>query len=136
MVAGRPLALPALDIHTVGAGGGSIAWRDAGGALRVGPASAGAEPGPGVLRAGRRASRRSPTRTCCSGRLLDDAPLAGGVRLDRDAAERAVATLRGELGLSTIACAEGIVRVAEAEMLAGAAGDDASSAASTRAASR
>ena len=45
-VAGRPLALPALDIHTVGAGGGSIAWRDAGGALRVGPASAGAEPGP------------------------------------------------------------------------------------------
>src|ERR1039458_2169694 len=41
-VAGRPLALPALDIHTVGAGGGSIAWRDAGGALRVGPESAGA----------------------------------------------------------------------------------------------
>ncbi len=45
-VAGRPLALPALDIHTVGAGGGSIAWRDPGGALRVGPASAGAVPGP------------------------------------------------------------------------------------------
>ncbi|MGA9285938.1 MAG: hydantoinase/oxoprolinase family protein, partial [Solirubrobacteraceae bacterium] len=45
-VAGRPLALPALDIHTVGAGGGSIAWRDAGGALRVGPESAGADPGP------------------------------------------------------------------------------------------
>ncbi len=45
-IAGRPLALPALDIHTVGAGGGSIAWRDAGGALRVGPASAGAVPGP------------------------------------------------------------------------------------------
>ncbi len=57
-VAGRPLALPALDIHTVGAGGGSIAWRDAGGALRVGPESAGAVPGPGVLRAGRRAADR------------------------------------------------------------------------------
>src|SRR5262249_52457860 len=45
-VAGRPLSLPALAIHTVGAGGGSIAWRDPGGALRVGPASAGAVPGP------------------------------------------------------------------------------------------
>src|SRR5439155_8996572 len=45
-IAGRPLSLPALDIHTVGAGGGSIAWRDAGGALRVGPQSAGAVPGP------------------------------------------------------------------------------------------
>ena len=45
-VGGRPVALPMLDIHTVGAGGGSIAWRDAGGALRVGPRSAGARPGP------------------------------------------------------------------------------------------
>ena len=66
VIAGRPLALPALDIHTVGAGGGSIAWRDPGGALRVGPASAGAEPGPGLLRTRRRRSRRSPTPTCCS----------------------------------------------------------------------
>ena len=46
VVAGRPLALATLDIETVGAGGGSIAWRDAGGALRVGPRSAGADPGP------------------------------------------------------------------------------------------
>ena len=45
-IAGRPIALPTLDVHTVGAGGGSIAWRDAGGALRVGPRSAGAVPGP------------------------------------------------------------------------------------------
>ena len=45
-IAGRPIALPMVDIHTVGAGGGSIAWRDAGGALRVGPRSAGAVPGP------------------------------------------------------------------------------------------
>src|SRR6185437_11299219 len=45
-IAGRPLALPMLAVHTVGAGGGSIAWRDAGGALRVGPRSAGADPGP------------------------------------------------------------------------------------------
>ena len=65
-IAGRPLSLPALDIHTVGAGGGSLAWRDSGGALRVGPASAGAVPRAGLLRARRSASRRSPTPTCCS----------------------------------------------------------------------
>jgi N-methylhydantoinase A len=45
-VGGRALALPMVDVHTIGAGGGSIAWRDAGGALRVGPRSAGADPGP------------------------------------------------------------------------------------------
>ena len=65
-VAGRPLALPALDIHTVGAGGGSIAWLDPGGALRVGPRSAGAEPGPACYGRGGTSSRRSPTRTWCS----------------------------------------------------------------------
>jgi N-methylhydantoinase A len=114
-VAGRPLALPALDIHTVGAGGGSVAWRDAGGALRVGPESAGAEPGPACY--GRGGER--PTVTDANlllGRLLDDAPLAGGVALDRAAAERVVAKLAGELHLDAMACAEGIVRVAEAEM--------------------
>jgi len=114
-VAGRPLALPALDIHTVGAGGGSIAWRDAGGALRVGPESAGAEPGPACY--GRGGER--PTVTDANvllGRLPADAPLAGGVRLDGEAAERAVARLAAALGLETLACAEGIVRVAEAEM--------------------
>jgi N-methylhydantoinase A len=116
VVAGRPIALAALDIHTVGAGGGSIAWRDAGGALRVGPQSAGAEPGPACY--GRGGER--PTVTDANlllGRLIADAPLAGGVALDRAAAERAVVTLAQELGLGTIECAEGIVRVAETEML-------------------
>ncbi len=115
-VAGRPLALPALDIHTVGAGGGSIAWRDSGGALRVGPQSAGAAPGPACYRLG----GELPTVTDANlllGRLLVDAPLAGGMRLDRDAAERAVAAVAHELGIDTLACAEGIVRVAEHEML-------------------
>jgi N-methylhydantoinase A len=115
-IAGRPLALPALDIHTVGAGGGSIAWRDEGGALRVGPASAGARPGPACY--GRGGGR--PTVTDANlllGRLLPDAPIAGDLVLDRDAAERTVAALAAELELPTIACAEGIVRVAEAEML-------------------
>jgi N-methylhydantoinase A len=122
-VAGRPLALPALDIHTVGAGGGSIAWRDSGGALRVGPQSAGATPGPACYRAG----GELPTVTDANlllGRLTNafgvgarDAPLAGGLRLDRDAAERAIAGLAEQLGIDTLACAEGIVRVAEHEML-------------------
>ncbi len=113
---GRPLALPALDINTVGAGGGSIAWRDAGGALRVGPASAGAQPGPACYGRG----GHEPTVTDANlllGRLLEDAPLAGGVSLDRAAAERAITRLAGELELEPIACALGIVRVAEAQML-------------------
>jgi N-methylhydantoinase A len=115
-VAGRPLALPALDIHTVGAGGGSIAWRDEGGALRVGPESAGADPGPACYeRGGERATVTDANLVL--GRLLAEQGLAGGVRLDREAAERAVGALARELGLELIACAEGIVRIAEAEML-------------------
>ncbi len=116
VIAGRPLSLPALDIHTVGAGGGSIAWRDPGGALRVGPASAGARPGPACYGRG----GLEPTVTDANlllGRLLEDSPLAGDLTLDRRAAERAVSSLAGELELDPLACAEGIVRVAEAEML-------------------
>jgi len=115
-VAGRPLSLPALDIQTVGAGGGSIAWRDAGGALRVGPVSAGAVPGPACYGRG----GEQPTVTDANlllGRLLEDSPLAGGLTLDGSAADRAVARLARELDMETLACAEGIVRVAETEML-------------------
>jgi N-methylhydantoinase A len=114
-VAGRPLALPSLDIHTVGAGGGSIAWRDAGGALRVGPGSAGAEPGPACY--GRGGSEATVTdANVVLGRLLQDTPLAGGMELDGEAAEEAVGKLASTMNLSTRACAEGMVRVAEAEM--------------------
>ncbi len=131
VVAGRPLALAMLDIHTVGAGGGSIAWRDPGGALRVGPRSAGAEPGPACYGRG----GEHPTVTDANlllGRLPADTLLAGGLRLDRDAAERSVAALAATLGSrgshlaaiplpasptpATLRCAEGIVRVAEAAM--------------------
>jgi N-methylhydantoinase A len=122
-VAGRPLALPALDIHTVGAGGGSIAWRDSGGALRVGPQSAGADPGPACYGLGGELATVTDANLLL-GRLTNafgvgapDSPLAGGMRLDRDAAERAVAALARKLGIDTLACAEGIVRVAEHEML-------------------
>jgi N-methylhydantoinase A len=115
-VAGRPLSLPALAIHTVGAGGGSIAWRDPGGALRVGPASAGAVPGPACYGRG----GELPTVTDANlllGRLGEGAPLASGLSLQRAPAERALARLARELGVEPLACAEGIVRVAEAEML-------------------
>src|SRR5215216_281601 len=98
-VGGRALALPMVDVHTVGAGGGSIAWRDAGGALRVGPQSAGADPGPACYGRG----GEEPTVTDANlliGHLDEESPLAGGVRLEREAAERAVAGLADELGLS------------------------------------
>ncbi len=116
-IGGRPLALPMVDIHTVGAGGGSIAWRDAGGALRVGPRSAGADPGPACYGRGGTA----PTVTDANvvlGHLDAERPLAGGVTLDGHAAEQAVAALARELGLPDArTCAEGIVRVANTEMV-------------------
>ena len=114
-VGGRALALPMVDVHTVGAGGGSIAWRDAGGALRVGPRSAGADPGPACYRRG----GEEPTVTDANlllGYLDAASPLAGGVELDAGAAERAVGELGRELGLSLQEAAAGIVRVASTEM--------------------
>ncbi len=115
-IAGRPLALPMLAVHTVGAGGGSIAWRDAGGALRVGPRSAGADPGPACYGRG----GTEPTVTDANlvlGYLSADAPLGGGVQLDRKAADTAVGELAAALDLDVEACAEGIRRVAGAEMI-------------------
>ncbi len=115
-IAGRPLALPMVAVHTVGAGGGSIAWRDAGGALRVGPRSAGAEPGPACY--GRGGSEATVTdANLMLGYLPSDRPLASEVRLDTPLAEEAVGKLAGSLGLELMACAEGIVRVANAEMV-------------------
>ncbi len=115
-IAGRPLALPMLAVHTVGAGGGSIAWRDGGGALRVGPRSSGAQPGPACYGRG----GTEPTVTDANlmlGYLSRDAPLAGGVELDADAAADAIGGLASELGIEPIACADGIVRVADSEMV-------------------
>ena len=89
-VGGFPVRLPTLAVHTVGAGGGSIVWRDGGGALRVGPESAGAEPGPACY--GRGGSR--PTVTDANlllGRLPSVLP--GGIELDADAARRALGDL-------------------------------------------
>jgi N-methylhydantoinase A len=89
-VAGLPVRLPTVDLHTVGAGGGSVAWVDGGGALRVGPQSAGADPGPACYGRG----GTEPTVTDANlllGRLPDR--LAGGIELDGDAAERALGGL-------------------------------------------
>ncbi|RKQ94051.1 N-methylhydantoinase A [Solirubrobacter pauli] len=112
-VGGRPVALPMLDIHTVGAGGGSIAWRDAGGALRVGPRSAGARPGPAAYGHG----GEEPTVTDANLLLGLLGGIAGGIELDRAAAERAVDALGDTLGLGRQETAEGIIRVANAEMV-------------------
>jgi N-methylhydantoinase A len=115
-IGGRPIQLPMVDVHTVGAGGGSIGWRDGGGALRVGPRSAGAVPGPACYGRG----GTEPTVTDANlllGRLADDSRLAGGVALDAEAARAAVATLAASLGLGELEAAEGIVRVADQEMV-------------------
>jgi N-methylhydantoinase A len=114
-VAGLPVKLPMLDIHTVGAGGGSIAWIDAGGALRVGPASAGADPGPACYGRG----GEQPTVTDANlvlGRLDPAVPLAGDLRLDGRAAERAIARVGGGFP-SVRAAAAGIIAVANQEMV-------------------
>lgn len=113
-----PLRIPMLDIHTVGAGGGSLAWVDAGGALRVGPESAGAQPGPACYsRGGTR-----PTVTDANlvlGRLAPASRLAGGTALDLAAATKAIEQHLAEpLSLSIEQAASGILQVANAAMVA------------------
>jgi N-methylhydantoinase A len=116
-IAGRPLALPSLDIETVGAGGGSIGWRDSGGALAVGPRSAGALPGPAAYGRG----GLEPTVTDAHvvlGHLPPQAALADGVSLDRGLALAAVTRLARELGVEPRRAAEGMIEVADGGMLA------------------
>jgi N-methylhydantoinase A len=115
-IEGRVIQLPMVDVHTVGAGGGSIGWRDPGGALRVGPHSAGAEPGPACYGHG----GSDPTVTDANlmlGHLAADSRLAGGVELDAEAAERAIAQLGAELDLDPLRTAAGILSVANQEMV-------------------
>ena len=115
---GLALGVPMLDLHTVGAGGGSIAWLDAGNALRVGPRSAGAVPGPACYGTG----GTEPTVTDADlvlGRLGTRTLLGGGMTLDREAAERAIHDrIAAPLGLGVAEAAEGIVRVINATMTA------------------
>ena len=114
-IAGFPVMAPMIDIHTIGAGGGSVAHRDAGGAFRVGPRSAGARPGPACYGHG----GTEPTVTDANlvlGRLDPDNFLGGEMALDAAAAERAVAGLAAELGLSLLEAADGIVTIVNANM--------------------
>lgn len=113
VVAGAPIGVPMLDIHTAGAGGGSIARFDAGGMLRVGPESAGVDPGPICFGRGER-----PTVTDANlllGRLDPDSFLGGGVRLDGDRAADRMTACKGPLR-TAIDFAAGILRVVESEM--------------------
>src|ERR1017187_6554327 len=107
-VAGLPVGVPMLDIHTVGAGGGSLARFDAAGVLRVGPESAGADPGPICFGRGTR-----PTVTDANfllGRLDPESFLGGGLQLDRERTERILREAKGSLETAE-EFAAGILRV-------------------------
>jgi N-methylhydantoinase A len=114
-IAGFPLLLPMIDIHTIGAGGGSIAYIDQGGAFRVGPRSAGAVPGPAAYGRG----GNEPTVTDANvvlGRLDKNDFLGGSMKLDEDAAHRVIEELAGSLGMSKLEAAEGVLTVINSNM--------------------
>ena len=114
-IAGHACLMPSVAVHTVGAGGGSVAWADPGGALRVGPRSAGAEPGPACYGRG----GTEPTVTDANlvlGRLDPAARLAGTVALRSDLARNAFERLGSELSLEPIDAALGVVAVVESHM--------------------
>jgi len=115
-IASYPVAVPMADIHTIGAGGGSIAFVDAGGLLQVGPASAGAHPGPACYGRGGTA----PTVTDANlvlGRLRSDAFLGGRMQLDKSAAASALQPLADQLQISVTELAFGIIRIANESMI-------------------
>jgi N-methylhydantoinase A len=113
---GYPIRTPVIELAEIGAGGGSIAWVDTGGALRVGPVSAGAEPGPVAYGHG----GTEPTVTDANlvlGRLSPESFLGGELRLDVDAATRAIRERCADpLGLDVVTAAFGIVEIANAAM--------------------
>ena len=113
--AGRVNRVPTLPIHTIGAGGGSIAWSDEGGALRVGPQSAGADPGPAAYGRG----GMLPTVTDANlvlGNLPPSLALAGSLVLTSDASAAAIEKLGQALGLGLTATAEGVIEVVDSHM--------------------
>lgn len=117
MVGGYPIRIPVIDIHTIGAGGGSIARADQGGALRVGPESAGADPGPACY--GRSKNKAVATVTDANlvlGRILAQDFLGGIMPLDVENAKAAIARVGKSLGLDTEQTALGIVEIVNAHM--------------------
>ncbi|WP_020495585.1 hydantoinase/oxoprolinase family protein [Sciscionella marina] len=112
---GRPVRTPSLDIHTVGAGGGSIASVDGGGALEVGPASAGSQPGPAAY--GRGGQRPTVTdANVLRGRLNPRFILGGALAVDYPAAERAMAEIAQGMHMDNATAARGIGRIAAVNM--------------------
>lgn len=109
-----PVRLPVLDIHTVGAGGGSIAWIDSGGSLRVGPRSAGADPGPACY--GKGTEITVTDANLLLGRLDPAFFLGGRMVLDLERTQAVALELAARLELTPMALAEGIVRIADANM--------------------
>jgi len=111
-----PVAVPMVDMHTIGAGGGSIAAIDGGGLLQVGPASAGAAPGPACYGQGGLAATVTDANLVL-GRLRPEAFLGGAMTLDTDAALRAVAGIAAPLGLGVEEAAAGIIRIVNEHMV-------------------
>jgi len=112
---GQPVAIPVIDIHTVGAGGGSLARVDAGGALRVGPESAGADPGP--IAYGRGGAGVTVTDAHVHlGRIPTDGFLGGEGALDREAVRAPMAELAGKLETGSAEAALGVIEVADSAM--------------------
>jgi N-methylhydantoinase A len=117
-VAGYPCRMPSAAIHTVGAGGGSVGWVDPGGSLRVGPRSAGAEPGPACY--GRGGNETTATdANVVLGRIAPDASLGGRLTINRSLSEAVLADLGEPLELTVQETALGVIRVVE-EVMAGA----------------
>jgi N-methylhydantoinase A len=115
VIDGLPVRVPTVAIHTVGAGGGSIGWADTGGALRVGPRSAGATPGPAAY--GRGGGEPAVTdANLVLGRIPGDARLAGRVALDVGLSRAALARLGEAVGLDVVGVATGMIEVVEAHM--------------------
>jgi N-methylhydantoinase A len=115
LISGLPVISPMFRIDTVGAGGGSVAWVDQGGLLRVGPESAGSVPGPASY--GRGGERPTVTDALvCLGILRGSRPFAGALQLDRTAAMRAMRTVADRIGESELVAAEAAVRVANHRM--------------------
>ena len=115
-IAGYPVAVPMVDMHTIGAGGGSIASVDTGGLLQVGPESAGADPGPACYGNGGTGATVTDANLVL-GRLRKDAFLGGGMQLDFNAAKAAVKDIADKLKLSTEEAASGIISIANEHMV-------------------
>jgi N-methylhydantoinase A len=113
---GLPIQIPMIDIRTIGAGGGSVAWIDKGGMLRVGPRSAGAKPGPACYGGGGEEATVTDANLVM-GRINPENFLGGRMRLDHDAAFRMVGRLAGSLNMTTEAAAMAIVRIANNNMV-------------------